>query len=74
MLDSNEIRPNERHIILIAEHPDHSSMINPGDQDGEKVRQESRLFLKIERESLKDTSVSSTWLKSMSTDFVVTVQ
>lgn len=74
MLNSDEILPNERYVVLITEHADHPSVINPRDQDGEKVREESRLFLKVERESLKDTSASSTQLLFMSTDLVVTVR
>jgi hypothetical protein len=37
MLDGNEVCPNKRNVIDLAEHPNNASMVNPWDQDSEKV-------------------------------------
>lgn len=58
MLNSNEVRPNERNVVLIAEHSDDSAVVNSRNEDGEEVREESRLFLEIECEGLNETLAS----------------
>jgi hypothetical protein len=52
MLDSDEIRADERDVVDLAERTNNTRMINTRDEDSQKVGQEGRLFLKVERQRL----------------------
>ena len=39
-------------MVNLAEHLDHSSMVDAGDEDGEEISEQRGLFLQVERERL----------------------
>jgi hypothetical protein len=52
VLDGDEICPNHGVMIHLAEHADHSPMVNAGNEDSEEISHQHRLLLKIEGEGL----------------------
>ena len=52
MLDSNEIRADERNMVNLAEHTNNTRIINTRDGDSQKDSQEGGLSLKVERQRL----------------------
>jgi len=52
VLDRNEICSNQWDVIHLAEHADDPPMVNAGNENSEKIGQQRRLLLEIERESL----------------------
>ena len=52
MLDGNEICPNQRNMIYLAEHTNSPRVFDAGNEDSEKVSQKRRLLLKVECERL----------------------
>ena len=52
MLNSNKVRANEGDVVHLAEHSDHTGMIDAGDQHTQKIGQQRWLFLEVERQSL----------------------
>jgi hypothetical protein len=51
MLNGDEICANERDVIDLPESADDARMIDSRNINSQKVRQESQLFLRIERQS-----------------------
>jgi len=51
MLNSDEICANKRDVIDLPESADDTRMVNSRNKNGQKVSQESRLFLQIECQS-----------------------
>jgi hypothetical protein len=51
MLNIDEIYANEKDVINLAESADDARMVNSRNKNGQKVGQESELFLQIERQS-----------------------
>ena len=52
VLDSDEIRANERDMVDLAERTNNTRMIDTRDEDSQKVGQEGWLFLKVEGQRL----------------------
>lgn len=52
MLDSNEIRPNERNVINLSEHANNARVIDTRNEHRQQVGQQIRLFLQVETERL----------------------
>ena len=52
MLDSNQVRANKRYVVDLLEHTDNPAMIDARNQDREKIREERRLLLQVEGQSL----------------------
>ena len=52
VLNSDEIRANERDVIDLAESADDARMVDSRNKNSQKVSQESWLFLQIECQSL----------------------
>ena len=52
MLYRNEVGPDERDVVNLGERPDHSGVIDTGNENSEQVGKECRLFLKVEGEGL----------------------
>ena len=50
MLDSNEICADERNVINLPEHLDNTCVVDTRNEDSEKIGEERRLFLQVERE------------------------
>lgn len=52
MLNSNQVRPNQRNMVHLAEHPNHPGVINARNQDTQQINQKRWLLLEVKRESL----------------------
>ena len=52
VLDGDEVRADERDVVNLGERPDHSGVIDTGNENSEQVGKECRLFLKVEGEVL----------------------
>jgi hypothetical protein len=48
MLDSNEIRADERNVVNLTESTDNMRMVDLRSENGQEVSQEGWLFLEIE--------------------------
>ena len=49
MLNGNEIRLDERNVVVCSEHPNDAAMVDARDKDCEPVVQEKWLFLQSSR-------------------------
>lgn len=52
MLDSNEVRANERNVVDLPEHPHNAGMVDARNQDRQQVGEKRWLLLQVERKSL----------------------
>ena len=52
MLNSNEVRLDQRDVVNLTECPDNTGVVDTGDEDGKEIGQQGWLLLEIERQSL----------------------
>jgi hypothetical protein len=52
MLDSNEVRADERYVVELAECSDNAAMVNAGYHNREQIREQSWLFLEVKCQRL----------------------
>ena len=56
VLHGDEVRTNKRDVIHLAEHSDHTGVINTRNQHTQKIGQQGWLLLEVERQGLVVTS------------------
>ena len=52
VLHGDQVGADQWDVVDLAEHLHHTAVVDARDEDGQKVCQESRLLLQVERESL----------------------
>jgi hypothetical protein len=52
MLNSNEVGPDERDMVDLAEHANDSAVVDARNHDSKEVSEEGGLLLEVERQSL----------------------
>lgn len=52
MLHSDEVGPDQRNVVNLAEYADDTSMINTGNENGEEIGEKSRLLLQVKCQGL----------------------
>jgi len=52
MLNSNQVRPNQRNMVHLTEHANHPSVIDTRNQDSQQISQKRRLLLEVKCQSL----------------------
>ena len=50
MLDSDEVRADERGVLYLVEHTNNPGVINARNENGEEISQKCGLFLEVERQ------------------------
>lgn len=56
MLNSNEIRPDQRYVIYLLEHSYNTAVFNTRNEDSQEICQQCRMLLKVEGQSLVVTT------------------
>ena len=54
MLDGDEVRADKGDVVNLSERPDNSRVIDTRNENSKQVGKECGLFLKVERECLKE--------------------